>query len=209
MDCPVRIGDPYDYLFKVRNVEETFRDMNEAVLREVVGDRTVTEVLTIGRQDIEVTAQIRPQALCDQFENGIRIEQVVLQDVNPPDPVKRGGRIPAAALSAYAVVVSRAVALICRSPSSISARALILFASTLVLSTASTRSASAAVHWNSSSGSASRACDRARSAPPIRSMILRARSSSGSGNILETGVRRRVTCGPNSGRSARGNGNAR
>ena len=48
-----RIADPYSYLFKVRNVEETFRDMNEAVMREVVGDRTVTEVLTVGRQEIE------------------------------------------------------------------------------------------------------------------------------------------------------------
>ena len=83
-----RVADPYNYLFKVRNVEETFRDMNEAVMREVVGDRTVTEVLTIGRQDIEFTAQVRLQELCDQYENGIRVEQVVLQDVNPPDPVK-------------------------------------------------------------------------------------------------------------------------
>ena len=83
-----RVADVYDYLFKVRNVEDTFRDMNEAVMREVVGDRTVTEVLTIGRQDIEVTAQVRLQLLCDQYENGIRVEQVVLQDVNPPDPVK-------------------------------------------------------------------------------------------------------------------------
>ncbi len=83
-----RVADPYDYLFKVRNVEETFRDMNEAVVRAVVGDRTVTEVLTIGRQDIEVTAQVALQGLCDQYQNGIRIEQVVLQDVNPPDPVK-------------------------------------------------------------------------------------------------------------------------
>ncbi len=83
-----RVADVYNYLFRVRNVEETFRDMNEAVMREVVGDRTVTEVLTIGRQDIEVTAQERLQRLSDQYENGIRIEQVVLQDVNPPDPVK-------------------------------------------------------------------------------------------------------------------------
>ena len=83
-----RIADPYSYLFKVRNVEETFRDMNEAVMREVVGDRTVTEVLTIGRQEIEVNAQVRLQELSDQYETGIRIEQVVLQDVNPPDPVK-------------------------------------------------------------------------------------------------------------------------
>ena len=82
------VADPYDYLFRVRNVEETFRDMNEAVVRAVVGDRTVTEVLTIGRQDIEVTAQAALQELCDQYQNGIRIEQIVLQDVNPPDPVK-------------------------------------------------------------------------------------------------------------------------
>ena len=83
-----RVADPYNYLFKVRNVEDTFRDMNEAVMREVVGDRTVTEVLTVGRQGIEVSAQVRLQELSDQYETGIRIEQVVLQDVNPPDPVK-------------------------------------------------------------------------------------------------------------------------
>jgi membrane protease subunit HflK len=83
-----RITDPYAYLFKVRNVEETFADMNEAVMRGVVGDRTVTEVLTVGRQDIEISAQLALQELCDQYENGIRVEQVVLQDVNPPDPVK-------------------------------------------------------------------------------------------------------------------------
>jgi membrane protease subunit HflK len=83
-----RVADPYSYLFKVRNVEETFRDMNEAVMREVVGDRTVTEVLTIGRQEIEMNAQTRLQELCDQYDTGIRVEQVVLQDVNPPDPVK-------------------------------------------------------------------------------------------------------------------------
>jgi membrane protease subunit HflK len=83
-----RVADPYSYLFKVRNVEDTFRDMNEAVMREVVGDRTVTEVLTVGRQEIEVNAQTRLQELCDQYDTGIRIEQVVLQDVNPPDPVK-------------------------------------------------------------------------------------------------------------------------
>ena len=83
-----RVADPYAYLFKVRNVEDTFADMNEAVMRSVVGDRTVTEVLTVGRQEIEVTAQTVLQELCDQYETGIRIEQIVLQDVNPPDPVK-------------------------------------------------------------------------------------------------------------------------
>ncbi len=83
-----RVADPYQFLFRVRNLTDTFRAMNEAVMREVVGDRTVTEVLTIGRQEIESRVEERLQALAAQYEMGITIEQVVLQDVNPPDPVK-------------------------------------------------------------------------------------------------------------------------
>ena len=83
-----RVADPYLYLFKVRNLEDTFRAMNEAVMREVVGDRTVTEVVTIGRQEIEATVGVRLQELANQYQMGITIDQVVLQDVNPPDPVK-------------------------------------------------------------------------------------------------------------------------
>ncbi len=83
-----RVDDPYEYLFKVRNLEDTFRAMNEAVMRETVGDRTVTEVVTVGRQEIESTVEERLQALTEQYQMGIAIDQVVLQDVNPPDPVK-------------------------------------------------------------------------------------------------------------------------
>jgi membrane protease subunit HflK len=83
-----RVADPYLFLFKVRNLDETFRAMNEAVMREVVGDRTVTEVLTVGRQEIESRVTERLQMLTNQYEMGITIDQVVLQDVNPPDPVK-------------------------------------------------------------------------------------------------------------------------
>ena len=83
-----RVADPYLFLFKVRNLEDTFRAMNEAVMREVVGDRTVTEVLTVGRQEIESRVEERLQNLANQYEMGITIDQVVLQDVNPPDPVK-------------------------------------------------------------------------------------------------------------------------
>ena len=83
-----RIVDPYLFLFKVRNVGDTFRDMSEAVMRKVVGDRTVNEVLTVGRQEIEDLVMQELQVLSDQYETGIRVEQVVLQDVNPPDPVK-------------------------------------------------------------------------------------------------------------------------
>ena len=83
-----RASNPYEYLFKVRNLEETFHAMNEAVMREVVGDRTVTEVLTVGRQEIEVEVEGRLQALANEYEMGITIDQVVLQDVNPPGPVR-------------------------------------------------------------------------------------------------------------------------
>ncbi len=83
-----RVSDPYQYLFKVRDPEATFRAMNEAVMREVVGDRTVTEVLTVGRQDIETQVETQLQTMAKQYELGITLDQVVLQDVNPPNPVK-------------------------------------------------------------------------------------------------------------------------
>lgn len=83
-----RINDPYKFLFRVRNAEQTFRDINEAIMREVVGDRTVDEVLTVGRQEVASTVSIRLQELCDQYELGIKVDQVVLQDVNPPEQVK-------------------------------------------------------------------------------------------------------------------------
>lgn len=83
-----RIVDPYKFLFQVRNVEETFRDMSEAVMRKVVGDRTVNEVLTVGRAEVALEVGVGLQDLCDRYETGIKVDQVVLQDVNPPDAVK-------------------------------------------------------------------------------------------------------------------------
>jgi membrane protease subunit HflK len=83
-----RISDPYKFLFKVRETLSTFRAMTEAVVRQIVGDRTVNEVLTIGRQEISVAIQAKLQELCNQYETGIKVDQVVLQDVNPPDRVK-------------------------------------------------------------------------------------------------------------------------
>ncbi|MGY6521860.1 MAG: FtsH protease activity modulator HflK [Mongoliitalea sp.] len=83
-----RIVDSYRYLFRVRNAEKTLRDMSEAAMRKIVGDRTVNEVLTVGRQEVASSVEVLLQKMCDEYENGIRIDQVVLQDVNPPEPVK-------------------------------------------------------------------------------------------------------------------------
>lgn len=83
-----RINDPYNYLFKVRNADETLRDISEAAMRQIVGDRTVNEVLTVGRAEVASEAELIIQSIVDEYELGIKIEQMVLQDANPPDPVK-------------------------------------------------------------------------------------------------------------------------
>lgn len=57
-------------------------------MRQVVGDRTVNEVLTVGRTEVALAVKEQIQLLSDEYSLGIRVEQVVLQDVNPPDPVK-------------------------------------------------------------------------------------------------------------------------
>lgn len=83
-----RVDNPYNYLFKVKNPESTLRDMSEAAMRQVVGDRTVNEVLTVGRTEVASKVQIILQELSNEYSLGVKIDQVVLQDVNPPDEVK-------------------------------------------------------------------------------------------------------------------------
>ncbi|MBN2370229.1 MAG: FtsH protease activity modulator HflK [Vicinamibacteria bacterium] len=83
-----RIRDPQAYLFRVRNQIETFRYMSEAAVRVVVGDHSVDEVITIGREEVARKAQQELQRLCILYDIGIEIQQLVLQNVNPPDPVK-------------------------------------------------------------------------------------------------------------------------
>ena len=83
-----RIGNPADYLFRVRNPGDTLRDVSESVMREVVGDRTVDEVLTIGRKAIEDEATIKMQELVTTYQLGLKINQVQLKNVNPPAKVQ-------------------------------------------------------------------------------------------------------------------------
>ena len=83
-----RISDPVKFLFEVREPAETLRYVSESVMREVVGDRTVDEVITIGRQEIEVEALVKMQALSTKYVMGISIDQVQLKNINPPRPVQ-------------------------------------------------------------------------------------------------------------------------
>ncbi|MBG7606917.1 MAG: FtsH protease activity modulator HflK [Verrucomicrobia bacterium] len=83
-----QIEEPQQYLFAVREPDATLRDLTESVMREIVGDRTVDEVITVGRQEIENIATEKLQAATAEYTMGLRIIQVQLKDVNPPRRVQ-------------------------------------------------------------------------------------------------------------------------
>ena len=83
-----RIADAKQFLFHVFEPEWTLRDAGETVMREVVGDRTIDEVLTIGRVEIEAETLSRLQKLCEKYGLGLQVTQVQLQNVQPPRPVQ-------------------------------------------------------------------------------------------------------------------------
>jgi modulator of FtsH protease HflK len=83
-----RIAEPLKFMFQIRDPRRTLRDVSESVMREVVGDRTVDEVITIGRQEIETEALTKMQALSTKYAMGLSIDQVQLKNINPPQPVQ-------------------------------------------------------------------------------------------------------------------------
>ena len=76
-----KIRDPYKFLFKIRDAESTFRYMNEAVVRRIVGDNSVDEVITVGRARIAMEARGELQQLCDLYEIGIEVNQRILSNL--------------------------------------------------------------------------------------------------------------------------------
>ncbi|MFT7538361.1 MAG: membrane protease subunit HflK, partial [Lysobacterales bacterium] len=84
-----KIKDPVQLLFNVKNPAETVRDISESVMRQSIGDSSVSEALTTRRNQINQEVQEQLQNILDSYEAGIQIETVKLQDVNPPDVVKK------------------------------------------------------------------------------------------------------------------------
>jgi membrane protease subunit HflK len=82
-----RIKDPYDYLFKVRDVRRLLMDMSEAAMRLVVGDRSINEVIT-KRDEIAVAAKEALQQELDNAETGINIVTIEMKKTNVPGPVQ-------------------------------------------------------------------------------------------------------------------------
>ena len=83
-----KIKDPKTFLFFVRNPRQTLRDLSESVMSRIIGDRTVTEVLTVGRIEIAAVVEEHLQELLDMYQTGLDVASVTLQDVNPPEQVK-------------------------------------------------------------------------------------------------------------------------
>ena len=82
------ISDPVAYVFNFREPLPTLRDLSQAVMREVVGDRTVDEVLTIGRQEMEAKCAERLRELVAALNMGVHIDQIQLGNINPPADVQ-------------------------------------------------------------------------------------------------------------------------
>jgi membrane protease subunit HflK len=83
-----RIEDPVRYLFRVRESPQTIRDVAEAVMRRIVGNRLGSDVLTVGRVAVSTEMKDEMQKILSEYETGVRLVTVELQDVTPPDLVK-------------------------------------------------------------------------------------------------------------------------
>jgi len=82
-----KVKDAFAYLFNVKNVENTIKDVSESTMRLMVGDRSFSEALQAERRNIGEGARKLMQAKLDEYNTGISIEMVQLQSVVPPEPV--------------------------------------------------------------------------------------------------------------------------
>lgn len=83
-----RIQDPIKFLYQLREPTRTLRDISESVMRRIVGNMLGSEVLTIGRVEIQRQATLEIQEILDGYDAGIHISTVEMQDVVPPPAVQ-------------------------------------------------------------------------------------------------------------------------
>jgi membrane protease subunit HflK len=83
-----RIEDPIGYLFHVRDTPKTIRDISEAIMRRVVGNRLGSDVLTVDRVAVATEAREAIQKILTDYGTGVRLVTVELQDVTPPEKVR-------------------------------------------------------------------------------------------------------------------------
>jgi membrane protease subunit HflK len=82
-----QIKDAGEYLFNIRDPEQTVKAVAESVMREIIGETPFAEATTEGRGAIELQAREQMQATLDDYGAGILVNQVQLQKVDPPSEV--------------------------------------------------------------------------------------------------------------------------
>ncbi len=82
-----KIKESANYLFKVADIHETIGKAAEASMREIVGKSKIDEALTTGKAQIQQDTQVLLQSILDQYQAGVQIAAIQLQDVDPPEAV--------------------------------------------------------------------------------------------------------------------------
>jgi len=110
MAVQYRINEPVEWLFNFEYgaVHETLQNLAEAALRQAVGDHPIDAVLTEEKAQIRVEIQERMQELADEYSMGVRITQVQLQDVKPPEQVRGAFQAVASARERREELINRA-----------------------------------------------------------------------------------------------------
>lgn len=88
MDVQYRVADPYKYLFRVTNADDSLRQATDSALRAVVGDALMDSILTSGRQQIRQSTQETLNSIIDSYDMGVVLVDVNFQSARPPEQVK-------------------------------------------------------------------------------------------------------------------------
>ena len=82
-----KIKDPVKYLFNVSDIAKTVKDAAEAAMRETVGKSNIDDILTTGKYQVQQDTKENLQHILDDYDAGVHIVAVQLQDAHPPDQV--------------------------------------------------------------------------------------------------------------------------
>ncbi|MDE7469664.1 MAG: FtsH protease activity modulator HflK [Desulfovibrionaceae bacterium] len=105
-----QIKDPVQYIFKVSNQTELIQNASQAVMREVIGSSKIDSALTDGKQAIQTKAQDLLQGITDEYELGVQIIAVQMQNVFPPKEVSEAFKDVASAREDKARFINEAEA---------------------------------------------------------------------------------------------------
>ena len=83
-----RIANLKDFVLNVKDPEGSLRNAIESALRHVVGDNTLDQTLTVGRENIAFDVQTRLQTYLDSYQTGLLVQQVNIEKTDPPSAVK-------------------------------------------------------------------------------------------------------------------------